>query len=120
MHPDIKPDTVLGKSRRKTTISQPRPRPLALPPPAEVRDTNVSSAMPSVADDIQRVNSKPIVMQNRDDGRGVDHLDDIYHSAMMLSIGEPVQLVNDMGISILGAQSWFAHPLYTRHTVYDF
>ncbi len=59
-------------------------------------------------------------MQNPEDGRGVEHLDAIYRPAVIPSTGEPVQLVNDVDISIRGGQSWFVHPLYARHTVYDF
>ncbi len=75
--------------------------------------------MPSVADDLQRVNLEPIMMQNREDGRGIE--DAIYRSAVVIPpTGEPIQIVNDVGISIRGGQSWFAHPFYTRRTVYDF
>ncbi len=121
MHPDISPDMTLGKaagSRRRTTISQPRP--LVSLPPAEVRDTNVSSAIPSVADDLQRVNSEPVMMQNLEDGCGVEHFDAIYRSAVIPSTGELVPLVNDVSISIRGGQPWFASPFYTRYTAYDF
>jgi len=59
-------------------------------------------------------------MQNREDGCGVEHLDAIYRSAVIPPTGEPVLLVNDVGISIRGGQSWFAHPFYARHTTYDF
>ncbi len=74
IHPDTDPVTILGEDLRKRTTSttciskqgistsavpqdqqdlvESQPRSFASPSPAEVRDTNVSSAIPSVADDL--------------------------------------------------------------------